>query len=343
MLIVNLFNFGSLISEYIDKYGIRLFYCYASEDSALRARLETHLQSSTQHRFLLHWHDGMTNAGEEREKAVDIHIDNADLILLLISPDFLASDYCSKQTQRALERSEMGLCDVIRVILRPTDWKDAPFSHLQVLPENAKAVTSWRNRDEAFENIAQNIRGIIKRKMKFLKVKEEWLSEGHAFIKLKYFDKALRAYEQAVLLDPEDNSAQIYKSYALSKLGRYAEALELCERVMRLTPSYAFAYTNKGYALDGLKRYEEAIDSCKFALDLDPDDAMAHNNMGYALHHLCRYQESIEAFECAVKLNPSYAIAYANMSSTLEKLKKPTEAQNMYEKARQLGYDYQGE
>lgn len=93
---------------------------------------------------------------------VDEHLNTSQIILLLISPDFIASDYCyDKEMNRALERHEVGEARVIPVILRPVDWTKAPFSKLKALPTDGKAVTKWANRDSAFLDIAQGIRKVI--------------------------------------------------------------------------------------------------------------------------------------------------------------------------------------
>jgi len=94
---------------------------------------------------------------------IDDHLKTAQIILLLISPDFLASDYCySIEMQRAIERHETGEARVIPIILQPVDWQNTPFSKLQVLPKNAKPITRWRNRADAFLEIAKGIRETVK-------------------------------------------------------------------------------------------------------------------------------------------------------------------------------------
>jgi len=105
------------------------------------------------------WHDRKIEAGNEWAKEIDANLESADVILLLVSADFLASDYCyCKEMDRALERHKNGLAKVIPVILRPCEWQEAPFSHIQALPQDTRPVTLWSNRDEAYTNIARGIR-----------------------------------------------------------------------------------------------------------------------------------------------------------------------------------------
>ncbi|HEY1348002.1 MAG TPA: FxSxx-COOH system tetratricopeptide repeat protein [Ktedonobacteraceae bacterium] len=142
-----------------------LFYSYAHEDEQLCKELEKHLKLLERQGLICGWHDRMIAAGIEAEKEIDDHLQTADIILLLISASFLASDYCySREMQRALDRHRRGHARVIPLILRPVDWTDAPFSHLQVLPTGGMPVDgpAWRNHDEAFANISEGIRRVIK-------------------------------------------------------------------------------------------------------------------------------------------------------------------------------------
>jgi len=136
-----------------------VFYSYAHEDESLRDELEKHLSLLHRQGTITAWHDRQIMPGTDWHGEIDQHLDMASLILLLISPDFLASDYCyTVEMQRALERHKQGKARVIPVILRPVDWHEAPFAHLQCLPRDGKPVTEWDNRDAAFRDIAKGIR-----------------------------------------------------------------------------------------------------------------------------------------------------------------------------------------
>jgi hypothetical protein len=137
---------------------LKLFFCYAREDKALRDELDRHLSLLKHHKHITTWYDREITPGSEWEKEIDTHLDSAHIILLLVSPDFLASDYCyGIEMKRALERHEAGTARVIPIILRPVYWKGALFSHLQVLPTDARPVTNWPDRDDAFTDITENI------------------------------------------------------------------------------------------------------------------------------------------------------------------------------------------
>jgi hypothetical protein len=105
----------------------------------------------------------MSRAGEEFEPAIFERLNAADVILLLISPDFIASEFCwSKEMKRAMERHEAGEARVIPVLLRPVDdWQSSPFGKLKTLPKDGLAATEWPDLDRAFRDTAAGIRQSI--------------------------------------------------------------------------------------------------------------------------------------------------------------------------------------
>jgi len=320
--------------------SLKLFYCYAREDKALRDELDKHLSGLKREYQITSWSDGKIIPGAEWQKEIDAQLNTANIILLLISAHFMASDYCyGIEMKRALERHEAGTACVIPIILRPVYWENAPFSKLQVLPTDAKPVSRWRDRDEAFRNIAMGIGNAIKDLIISLKTKEEWLEEGNAFHALKRYDEALDAYEQALHLDPSDAIAWNNKGLALGELKRYEEALTAFEQILHLGPGDAIAWQVKGFTLENLKHYEEALTAYEQAIRLDPSDAIAWNNKGLALGKLKRYEEALAAYEQVLRLDPNHADTWNNKGFALEKLGRSKEAQQCYEKARQLGYE----
>jgi AAA-like domain/TIR domain len=141
---------------------VEVFFSYSHKDEALRDKLANHLTALQNQSVIDAWHDREISAGAEWAGAIDRAMDSANLILLLISDDFLASKYCYDiELKRAMERYEAKEASVIPIILRPVDWSGAPFGKLQALPKGAKAVTTWKNRDEAFVDIVKGIRKVI--------------------------------------------------------------------------------------------------------------------------------------------------------------------------------------
>ncbi|MEH1856587.1 MAG: toll/interleukin-1 receptor domain-containing protein [Nostoc sp.] len=142
--------------------AVKVFFSYSHKDEALRDELATHLSMMKRQGVIEAWHDREISAGSEWANAIDDNLELADIILLLVSANFLASDYCyDKEMKRAMERHETREARVIPIILKPTDWNGAPFGKLQALPKNAKPVTTWQDQDEAFLNVAQGIRRVV--------------------------------------------------------------------------------------------------------------------------------------------------------------------------------------
>ncbi|HEX4949767.1 MAG TPA: TIR domain-containing protein [Blastocatellia bacterium] len=145
---------------------VELFISYAHEDEAWHDHLIEHLSSLQRQGVIRGWHDRMITAGEEWKDEIDEHLNSADIILLLISSAFFASDYCYDiELKRAMERHETEDAVVIPILLRDCDWSGAPFGKLQMLPTGAVAVDSeaWNSKDEAFKNIVQGIRVVAEK------------------------------------------------------------------------------------------------------------------------------------------------------------------------------------
>jgi hypothetical protein len=141
---------------------IEVFCCYSEKDRELRDQLDRHLSVLKRSQVISVWHGRAIGAGQEWVGEIDTHLERADIVLLLVSADFLASDYCyDVEMRRALERHVSGSARVIPIILRAVDWQEAPFSGLQAIPTTGGPITSWENRDEAFADVAGAIRRAV--------------------------------------------------------------------------------------------------------------------------------------------------------------------------------------
>ncbi len=141
---------------------VQVFYSYASEDEEYRQQLEKHLSLLRRQGIISEWHNHKIMPGDESAKTIASYLDTSSLILLLVSPDFIASDYCYQiEMHHALQRQASGLAYVIPIILRPVDWQNAPFSALPCLPRNGRPVTLWPNQDQAFHDIVLGVREAI--------------------------------------------------------------------------------------------------------------------------------------------------------------------------------------
>ena len=140
---------------------IEVFYSYAQEDERLQRELEKYLSSLKRQGLISTWHNRQISPGTDRNDTIDIHLKSASVILLLVSPSFLASDYCDRVVQHALKRQQANEAKVIPILLRPVEWEKVKFAYLQPLPTNMKPITTWRDRDAAFLDVVKDIRKVV--------------------------------------------------------------------------------------------------------------------------------------------------------------------------------------
>jgi hypothetical protein len=141
---------------------IHIFYSYAHKDERFRNQLEEHLSGLKREGVIHGWHDRNITAGQEWANEIDKNLEASQVILLLISASFIASDYCyAKEMIRAIEKHSSSEARVLPFILRPCDWSNKPFSKLQALPKEGKPITKWSNRDEAWTDVAKGIRKVV--------------------------------------------------------------------------------------------------------------------------------------------------------------------------------------
>jgi len=141
---------------------LSVFISYAHIDEKWKDQLVISLANLQRQDKIRAWHDRDIEAGAEWESEIEQQLESAEIILLLITPDFIYSQYCfDLEMQRAVERHNQGTARVIPIIVRPCDWQESPFSRLQVLPRDAKPISTWSDRDEAFLNVVQGIRRAV--------------------------------------------------------------------------------------------------------------------------------------------------------------------------------------
>ena len=142
---------------------VKIFFCYAHEDESLLNKLKTQLRPLQRQGFIDVWHDRDIRAGIEWEQEIGKHLNSADIVLLLVSPDFMDSDYCyGTEMKQALERHERKEARVIPVILRPVYWQGV-LGKLQGLPKDAIPILNqyWHSLDDAFFDVAESIRKVV--------------------------------------------------------------------------------------------------------------------------------------------------------------------------------------
>ena len=204
---------------------VKVFYCYAHEDEELRVELDKHLKALKQKGWINSWNEQEIPSGTEREHEIETHLSSADIILLLVSSDFMNSEYCySMGILEAMKRHATGEAVVIPIILRPVDWRDAPFGNLQPLPTAGTAITIWPNLDEALLVVEQGIRAAVKALLK--RVFISFAQADYSFaMRLK---SDLEAQGFTVLSAPDRQEvAEVNRGSIVQPLIRDAEAILL--------------------------------------------------------------------------------------------------------------------
>jgi hypothetical protein len=138
---------------------VRVIFCYAHHDEKQRDELNKHLAVLRRGTLIEIWYDQQITPGDELDREILGHLQDSDLVLLLITPDFMNSNYCYCREMRiALRRHAEGRARVIPIILRPVDWLRTPIGKLLALPKNGRPVTTWRRKDEALLDVAKGVR-----------------------------------------------------------------------------------------------------------------------------------------------------------------------------------------
>jgi hypothetical protein len=140
----------------------KLFISYSHKDSAFYGNLKTHLSPLTREGLVEFWGDTVMDAGERPHSTISEKLEKADIFIAMVSPDFLASNYCYEiELKRALDREREGTLRVIPLILRACDWLETPLKDLKALPEDGVPIVKWKREDDAYLQVATALRKII--------------------------------------------------------------------------------------------------------------------------------------------------------------------------------------
>ena len=139
-----------------------MFIAYSRNDADIRNRIDAHLTPMKKNNLIETWYDGLIVPGEVWNDEIKKYLEISDIILLLISIDFIASDYCyNVEMERALKRHDNAEAVVIPILVSHCDWKETPISKLQILPRKGLPVSSWNDKDEILTTIAHEIKRIV--------------------------------------------------------------------------------------------------------------------------------------------------------------------------------------
>ena len=211
---------------------LKVFCSYSHNDEPLKDELAKHLTMLERQGITSTWHDRKIPPGKEWDQQINENLNTADIILLLVSSDFIYSKYCwDVEVTKAIERHADGEACVIPIILRNVYWQDAPFAKLQALPKNAQPVKSWSNQDDAFTNVAQGIKfaaeQLIKERQQQRTRREAAIAEYRQKAEEFASDSEISLVESDILKDLQeklkitDQEASAVREKALEPYGTY--------------------------------------------------------------------------------------------------------------------------
>ena len=138
------------------------FISYSHKDSEYLERLKVHLANMKRQNLITEWTDNEIHAGDSIDEDVLRKLNNSEVFIALLSPDYLASKYAYEiEFKKAQELQENGSLIIVPIIVEPCDWQKTPFGVLKALPKDGKAISEWTNENNAFLNVIDELRRLI--------------------------------------------------------------------------------------------------------------------------------------------------------------------------------------
>ena len=316
---------------------LQVFLSYSHRDEELCERFLVHLRQLQREGLIQPWHDRRITAGKEWAGAIDENLESAHIVILLVTADFLASDYCNDvELTRAIERSRSGETRVVPVICKPCEWKTSALACFQVLPKDGLPVVDWKTSDHGLDDAVKGLHRTIVELC------------GTAPVQVRVFQTAVRRHRwlwaggvlAAVLLLTVGwlwSSSRDYLKQATGLLntGNYAAARPALESAKRRNPFSRMAACGlEATELDAIRsdrvRFEQQLaeanreyPGCPYLLVLIGDEKYRMDNRRGALVY---YYE-------AVKREPQLAEAYFDLGRILSLEGDPDAAFIQYQKA----------
>jgi tetratricopeptide (TPR) repeat protein len=305
--------------------SIKIFSIYSDDkkDEEFRNRLETHLVALKRQKMITSY---PSNSSQEVQKKIAFYCDRADIILLLISPSFQASEYCQLGVKQAMKQYQSkGTC-IIPIVLRPVDnWQKEPFGQLKALPRDSKPVIKWRPYDDAFMDIAQSIREKVEELIEYRRKLYEYYKE---FKNRAKFNAVLSSQDRLDLrelqtsLGVQNKDTQAIENKHLLKRKKIVSftgiALGIIAGIFvisKLPSSYSSRLNAQEFFDRGRSLYEKgerkaAIESYTQAIITDPNNTIYYNSRGNAYLFEGDWKESAEDYTQTIKIDSKDAHAY---------------------------------
>ena len=164
------------MSEY--KYRVNLFYSYCHKDESYRKRMETALAPLRANGFLIEWSDRKTIAGTPLSPQIISKLNSSDLVVCLVSPDFLASEPCIDEWRRARKNAGETGQRLVPIILRPCAWENSyNMKDYLALPDDGLPISKWEDQDAAWQDVYEQIKGVLEDIRSSFNIRAEYRKE----------------------------------------------------------------------------------------------------------------------------------------------------------------------
>lgn len=204
---------------------VKLFFSYSHKDEVLRDELEIHLSSLKRQGILSSWHDRRIGVGDHFGNEISEHLEDANIILLIVSPYFIDSDYCYEiEMKRAMERHEMGKVIVIPIILHPCDWHDMPFGKLMACPKDGKPISKFPNMHDAFLDVTTSVKKAVAKLISNIPESDSKLKEDISYVEKKFsYKHRLRSSNLRLKKEFTDKDKDKFRTDAFEYIAKYFE------------------------------------------------------------------------------------------------------------------------
>jgi tetratricopeptide (TPR) repeat protein len=304
------------VQEKAKNNSIRLFITYSHKDIKAKEQLITYLAVMKREGLIKIWQDNEILPGDTWRDSIFKNLDETDILLYLVSADSLASKNCNKELVEALNTNVR----VIPIILEHCDWLNHQLSGFQVLPDEGKPINVWKDENEGWQSTVASIRKVI-HQMQTQVVSSSDISQEAVLAELEYergyflmllgkIESAIKAYSDAIELNPHYSAAYNNRGVVYVDIGEYNLAIRDFNMVIELNPNDFFAYNNRGNTYKYIGNINNAIKDFNMAITLKSDYANAYNNRGNAYVKKGYFEKAIKDFTTAMKLDPDFSGAY---------------------------------
>jgi len=146
---------------------ISIFLSYAKEDKPFKDKLLKHLSSMIRRNQIDIWDDEQIAGGQNWKEEIESKLRTAQVAILLVSADFLASDFINDfEIPILLERGKKGEVSIVPMLIRPVYFQGSELSDFKGLPKSGKPISNWQNEDEAWISVVGDLVEIIEKKEK---------------------------------------------------------------------------------------------------------------------------------------------------------------------------------